>query len=565
VAKRLAITISGAVSLGSYEAGVLWEILDAIRQHNTNPLTNSNDRIQVDVLTGASAGGMTAIILGQKLLYNGDQFKGPYNNPLYHCWVERISLQGLQNTQRSEPALHSIFSSDLIEQISQEMLKDRYKSAPVPAGVPHAAAAGTIRIGVALTNLNGVDYGYPVQPGGKFIYIRYQDQMTRIANDASDNGIFWEPLRQAAVSCGAFPFAFRTQDVQRSATGEPQDYPGDNLEKWENDPQTFTYSDGGIFQNQPLGMAKNMVDEIDNHENQESRYYLFVSPNAKDSEANDNFHQDNADYAHLILRLISVIFGQSGFQDWITAEGLNQRIALLDKRADGLRDAILHPAAGQALIDIAALQTTATAILGLFFPNGQHTSPGATGPESLDDAKTRIARQYSAEMSALAGIPGAAEAFRDSVLAFETAAGLGARDKMTIYGVTAKDSELAGAGLEAFLGFFDQVFRDHDYDVGRTHARDFLKILNDPAVTPAGGIGPLNLDPIQSTIHPIDHRLDGLRLSHVPAADLAQFKNGMKDRVNAMLKELIGNWTFIVDPIADRLLSAGLDLLIARS
>ena len=30
--KRLAITIAGAVSLGSYEAGVLYEVLDAIHQ-----------------------------------------------------------------------------------------------------------------------------------------------------------------------------------------------------------------------------------------------------------------------------------------------------------------------------------------------------------------------------------------------------------------------------------------------------------------------------------------------------------------------------------------------------
>lgn len=558
MAKRLAITISGAVSLGSYEAGVLWEVLDAIRQHNDNPLTELDNHIHVDVLTGASAGGMTAIILGQKLLYSGDQFQGPYSNPLYNCWVKRISLQGLQNTQRDEPALHSIFSSDLIEQISRETLMDRYKSAPVPPALPHAAAAPTIRIGVALTNLNGVNYGLTVQPEGKFIYIRYVDQMTRVADGAaSDNQKFWEPLRQAAVACGAFPFAFRTQDIERSAKTEPQDYPAENLMPWDNDPQTFTYTDGGVFQNQPLGMAKNMVDEIDRHQDQENRFYLFVSPNAKDTEANDNFREESADYVHLLLRLTSVIFGQAGFQDWITAEGLNDRIKLLDKRADELKDAIL---AGN--IDIECLQKTATAILSLFFENGVHKSPGAAQPEVLTDAQARIANQYTEETGALEGIPGAPQAFRDSVLAFETAAGLGARDKMTIYGVTAMDSELAGAGLEAFLGFFDQIFRDHDYDVGRTHARRFL---DNPAISHPGGIGPLNLDADRPVIRPIEHRLDGLRLSHVPVGDLAQFKNGAKDRVNEMLRELIGNWSIVTDPVSDRLLSAGLDLLISKS
>jgi hypothetical protein len=36
MSKKLAIAISGAVSLGSYEAGVLYEVVDAISQHNTD-------------------------------------------------------------------------------------------------------------------------------------------------------------------------------------------------------------------------------------------------------------------------------------------------------------------------------------------------------------------------------------------------------------------------------------------------------------------------------------------------------------------------------------------------
>src|SRR5271156_1199466 len=101
--KRLAITVAGAVSLGSYEAGVLYEVLDTIRQHNTDPATTTDDRIVIDVLTGASAGGMTAIVLAQKLLYSAGEFNGPYDNPLYNLWVERISLAGLQDTEEDEP------------------------------------------------------------------------------------------------------------------------------------------------------------------------------------------------------------------------------------------------------------------------------------------------------------------------------------------------------------------------------------------------------------------------------------------------------------------------------
>jgi hypothetical protein len=554
--KRLAITIAGAVSLGSYEAGVLYEVLDAIDQHNNDPAATADDRIVIDVLTGASAGGMTAIILAQKLLYSAGEFQGPYDNPLYNTWVKRISLAELQAPEENEPALHSLFSSNLIDTISHEAVKQRYATTPPPPAQPHAAVQQSLRVGVALTNLNGVAYGYTVTPGGKFVYIDYGDQLTRqVVASTCDTGDFWEPLRQAAVACGAFPVAFRTQDVQRSAKGEPGDYAAENLEPWQQDPTTFTYSDGGILQNQPLGMAKNLVDLIDSHMHQESRFYLFVSPHAKDPQANDTLHAANADYLHLLKRLVEVVVGQAGFQDWITAKGVNERIAILDARAAGLKDAILLKQ-----IEVAALAKTARSVLKLFFPNDEQLSPGARQPETLIQAQKRISDQYRDEMSALGGVAGRANAFRDAVLAFETAAGLGARDQMTIYGVIAKESELAGAGLQAFLGFFDQRFRDHDYDVGRTHAR---QVLTDSALTRPGALGPFRYT--GSPINPIDSRLDGLKLKDVPVADLQTFKAGMRKRLNQMLGELWGPFLSLpAEPVADLILDSALNYVIAK-
>lgn len=552
--KKLAITIAGAVSLGSYESGVLYEVLDAIDQHNTK--SDADNRIVIDVLTGASAGGMTAIILAQKLLFSAEEFVGPYDNPLYNTWVKRISLAGLQATQKDEPALDSIFSSDLIETISKETLMTRYSSSPPVPAERHAAAGDSIRVGVAITNLNGIAYGYDVAPAGKFTYVNYADQFTRNAVAATcDNPEFWEPLRQAAVACGAFPIAFRTQDLQRSAKAEPDDYAAENLVPWAHDPATFTYSDGGILQNQPLGIAKNLVDLIDQHQNQDKRFYLFVSPHANDPESNDDFHAANADYVRMIKRLISVVMGQSGFQDWITALGVNKRVALLDERAAGLKDAILRGEIG-----VPALAATASSLLRLFFPGGTHMPPGATQPETLEAAQTRIASQYASEMAELSATPGQADAFRDSVLAFESAAGLGARDLMTIYGVTATDTELAGGGLEAFLGFFDQKFRDHDYDVGRAHAR---QVLTNPELANAGAIGPILYT--GSEIRPIDARLDGLKLSGAPSADLDQFKSGMEARVKQMTRELLGPVASLVsDPLAGLATKEVLNHVIAK-
>jgi hypothetical protein len=43
MSKKLAITISGAVSLGSYEASVLYEVLDALCQYHNDRATTADE------------------------------------------------------------------------------------------------------------------------------------------------------------------------------------------------------------------------------------------------------------------------------------------------------------------------------------------------------------------------------------------------------------------------------------------------------------------------------------------------------------------------------------------
>ena len=62
----------------------------------------------------------------------------------------------------------------------------------------------------------------------------------------------------------------------------------------------------------------------------------------------------------------------------------------------------------------------------------------------------------------------------DSILVLETAAELNLKDEMYIYGITATNQELAGGGMFAFVGFFDLILRQHDYNLGRQKARAFL-------------------------------------------------------------------------------------------
>jgi predicted acylesterase/phospholipase RssA len=553
--KRLAITIAGAVSLGSYEAGVLYEVLDAIHQHNCVPGTPDEERIEIDVLTGASAGGMTAAIVAQKMLYAADEFRDPYDNPLYNVWVKQIDLKELLNTKNggspeSESPLRSIFSSNMVERIAAETLTKRYTNGEPPPRVTHMAAAKSISLGMTLTNLNGVDYGYDMQPNGKFIFTRHEDQLTRMLSvGGTDNKEIWEEIRDASVASGAYPLAFRAKELDRKRA----DYSKSNLEPWTDDPMRFTYTDGGVLQNEPLGMAKNLVNAIDGHWNNESRFYLFVSPHGKSSKADSHFREVDADYFHMLKRLSKVLLGQSEFQDWITAVEMNDQIALMDARAAELVQGL---SSGE--LKSGSLKRVADGLLKVLFQQPKRAGNrrvAKIGTETLSDARRRIEHQYAEEIAILGAGTYSADAFRDTVLAFETAANLGERDYMRIYGIAVSEELLAGAELSAFLGFFDQRYRVHDYDRGRMVAR---AVLTDPVLSEPGELGPIRYSPTRT--NPIDTSLNGLLLSQLSSHEQQMFRDGMKKRVSEMVRDLIGFWSYpadvvVIDPLMNAILN----------
>ena len=528
MSKRLAITISGAVSLGSYEAGVLYEIIHAIGQHNQDPATTEAEKIFIDVLTGASAGGMTATIAAQKLAFEAGALTGAHDNCFYRPWVADVSIDGLLAMQASDDPTKSILSSQHVVDISKRYLTQRYQSHVDPVRDTHPASAPLIRLGLALSNLNGIDYGLAIKPDkpdgtpNKFIYTRHQDELvTWIEADKpaiDDLEAFWEPLRNAAISCGAFAFAFRVVDVHRDAS-EFADRT--NLETHIAPNQSFAYTDGGTFQNEPLGLAKNLVDEIDHHLDVANRFYLYVSPGAKTSTANSDFNAGKANYRETALRLVASIFDQGRFQDWITAEHVNDKVALFNERAAELAKTLLDGS-----LKPGDLKPATAALLPLLFAGNPD--------ETLTDARKRVATQFQLEYADLSKKDGqaapdtsVADIFVDTLLTLETAANLATRDEMVIYGITADNSELASSELFAFAGFFDRQYREHDYEVGRKKAQEFLK-------------NPDKLGPIRFTPEPlgvIDPALDGLKLEKMDRAIREKIRDQIRDRSHEIMKE----------------------------
>lgn len=461
--RRLAVAISGAVSLGCFEAGALFESIKAIAEHNQN-CKDESEQIEIDALVGASAGGMTAAIAAQKLLFEDYNLTDTQNNALYRPWVEVVDILDLLDSDKSEDKLLSLLSSNAIERISKEFLTKRYSAKRVEGRSAHAAAARNVRLGLALSNINGIDYSVQVYPNQAFTYTRFQDYLSWSLGSEQDSLDTWEVIRNAAVSCGAFPFAFRVKELdmqqdlylRRGAKGFPQTE------------GKYAFTDGGLFQNEPLGLAKSLVDDIDQHLHQDSRYYLYIAPGEKTTQMNPSpLRASQAKFLPLAVELAKIVFYQARFHDWITAEEVNSKIALLDERADGLLEAMRTKESG---LNPADMLKVSQPLLQILFERND---------EKIQKQKQRLKAVYSKELESIrTESEQFLDAWLEAVLVLESAGDLTRKDKMKIYGITAHESDLACAKLMAFQGFFDRSLREHDYQIGRRNARWVIRHLD---------------------------------------------------------------------------------------
>ena len=459
---RVAIAISGAVSLGAYEAGTLYEIIRALEEHNTNP---DNPKIEIDVLTGASAGGMTAAMLAQKLLYDGAALQGDTANIGYQAWVKSVDIDGLLTMAPGDNEKNSLLSNGFIKEIADRLINNRYQSVGnqlgQPIQKPHVASAKEIRLGLAMSNLNGIDYqvdtlSYLYESIGQssFTQTRHQDRYTATLNKHTDNKQIWLDITTAARGCGAFPVAFSPVKLLRQ--WQHDDYRMRGAVEFSE--RQFNFMDGGAFNNYPLGMAVELAEKNDTeYTDYENRFYFYVSPTPKETTANPDFDSATAGFAGSVKQMINSVFLQSGFQEWLIQEQDNDKVLRLDSQADVLREKLYGMSDKEVTEQQAIINLMIEVVYG-----------GKTNEYFADIA--RLAEQYRVDVKNRPLPQQHYDFWIDTIAVIEHAAGLGPTNLKTIYTITAKKGELSGELLGSFLGFFDERFRHYDYQRGRLNA-----------------------------------------------------------------------------------------------
>ena len=550
MAQKLAIAISGAVSLGSFESGVMYEIIEAIAQHNLHPDTTEDQKIIIDVITGASAGAMTAAIVAQKLLFEADKIRQPYQNDLYRPWVEDADIHTLLQFGEHDNPDMAILSSGFVQQIGNKYLLNRYSS-PAPVAQRHPAVADSIQLGLALSNLNGVDFKINLtniqgqlssddKQENSFTYTKHKDcYITQIhGNRQDDNRDLWDLIKRIAIASGSFPFAFQVQEVDRISSDSAykgsefytQAEPGKEPTK-----KPFAYTDGGVFENEPLGMAISLAKKLDTSAlAYEKRFFLYVAPGAKSSNQS-NFTAAQAFYVNTARALAGAIFTQARFQDWIQVSDVNESVQEFNNQAWFLQDLLKqNPAKAAEMTEIAEK------LLKTLYKDDLQKKAD----------KERLKEQFKEEVEQLTSLSengnAIASSWLDAVQALEKAANLGTKELLTVYAITAKDGELAGEKLSAFGGFFAQQFRDYDYYIGRNKAGDFLKSLqakNTQGQQP-GQMYLLNCDPGQNLRSP------AVDLGDV---ELDKVNPNLRQQVKSLLLDRLGR---IIDSVEKRPLIA---------
>jgi hypothetical protein len=285
-------------------------------------------------------------------------------------------------------------------------------------------------------------------------------------------------------------------------------------------------------------MAKNLVEMLPGgHLNADKRGYLFIAPHPKTSEdvpyttdpnadPAKSFGAANADYKGLVERLAESVIGQSEFQDWMVAEQVNDKLRLLDKRADQLQALFLSGS-----LTAAQANPVSAALLHAFFKVDDVMTPSAIA--NLNAARTQLKQQYSLEYARFGGDIATADVWLDAVLVLELAAGLHEKEEMLIYDFVADTGRLASTGLEAFEGFFDVSYRKHDYDYGRSMGQKQLAMYQ-------GQQGSVfaNLHWTPKPIDPIDPNLNNLDMSKVDKSKRQQVYRQISNAAGDLLQEL---------------------------
>ena len=143
----LGLVMAGAISAGSYTAGVIDFMLLALEEwekeksldKNRNEKNFPHHQVKLKVLAGSSAGGMTAALMAARIARS----RGQDDDVIHDSWVNEIDAEKLLTTTDLDgPTARSFLNGDIIPGIATKALDEDAR----PAGLDPKADRKSTRL-----------------------------------------------------------------------------------------------------------------------------------------------------------------------------------------------------------------------------------------------------------------------------------------------------------------------------------------------------------------------------------------------------------------------------------
>ncbi|EGV29897.1 conserved hypothetical 76.2 kDa membrane protein [Thiorhodococcus drewsii AZ1] len=356
----IGLVMAGAVSAGAYTAGVLDFLMQALaaweRAKAEDPDGTPDHAVQIQVLTGASAGALSGALLVSSLRDADYPSPDPVGDShQYRAWVDKIDISGLLTNDdlEGDRAVRSVLNATLLDGIADELIGGESGSRgdePLPPFV-----ADPLPLYLTVTNLRGVPYSirFRGESGNAYGMSMHADHMQfhfgQGGGEAEDGSIAlrvvpglsgsWALLKESALASAAFPIGLAARVLERTgtlaydarrwpipivATPEPgqsgqctheETIPPAWPDPWPaNQPprEDWTYSfvnlDGGLANNEPFELARRALAGEDGRNprggQEANRAVIMIDPFPAEAKVQFDYRPDTG-----LLSVLSALMG----------------------------------------------------------------------------------------------------------------------------------------------------------------------------------------------------------------------------------------------------------------
>lgn len=312
---QIGLCMAGAVSAGSYTAGVMDYLIEALEEWEKRRGTAGvpTHEVEIPVMGGASAGGMTSIITAAALQRGIKHLDKPSDttvlsehpeNLLYHSWVDLTDAdmfaRMLDISDIKPCQVEALLNSDFIDVVAQRALAPAMP-ATFSWPVHPKFLAQRLKIFTTLTNLQGFLYDVSFKSGATgernpyYMTVHNDYACFELSSELTEPvHPGWIPLSierkqnvQIAIDCamatGAFPVGLKSRLVMRPTLAINNDALTDptilKATQCPGESYTTLNVDGGLINNEPFDKIRQVLVEVTKQceKNEYQDYTKFTS------------------------------------------------------------------------------------------------------------------------------------------------------------------------------------------------------------------------------------------------------------------------------------------------